>query len=614
MKRISILALLMSGILLFSTACQGEPADPSSEPDGASVAESQYSNEEPSSIEGTDESAADAESVGDISTEEGSAPVTDDSAASGSDGEASDGDNITNSSGSGTVGNSTAGTGGGGNTTEGSAAVTTPKTTTTTTKKTTTTTKKPIPPRPDVDTNNLSLTPDEEEAEYLCASTSANAANENYRRINYCLQMYNRVYLEPGATFMIEKSISLIGDMELTSDPDNRPTVKLSRRCNEVIAVSGKKNQVSNIVFNYNNMYYSASNPCQAVMTLSGQNNTVSNCDMLGGDKPQRKLSSADNGLSKMTGVFFLGANTTGNTVQDCVLRNCYYGSIFQDVMTKAGNTNTLLRCDILYNRADGITFPGYGIVKDSKIHHNGYDCLNGNPNYMNGAPIPGAGIYCESAYNGALIEGNEIYANNGFNIDLNGGANFVLKNNHIYDPGWREYPEAESYTYVTWSNGISVVMTDMSNSTVTGNTIENNLDISRSADMYAGDPNNYYHADGAKDFADLPGGGDTVVAFVLANYHGHFLTYGNVIENNTIKANPPSSKLTGIGFVATRNTGYKNNQSTWSEATANVIKNNDLSKCDVGSVRMGKNTYSGNTDDASHKGDPLKNDGGYLY
>lgn len=596
MKRIGILALAMCMVLLLCTACQNGPAD-------ASEAESRTSS-------GADESSADAPSADAADSGDSSADAVSEDSAPTADSTA-----VTDGS---TPAGSTAGGGGGADSGSGTAGTTSRQNgtsaggkgtqTTKSTSRTTAGTKATIPPRPDVDTNHLSLTPDENEADYLCASTSKDAAAENYRRINYCLQMYNRVYLEPGATFLIEKSISIIGDMELTSYPDKRPTLKLTRRSNEVVKVEGKNNRISNLILNYNNMYYSASNPCQAVMTLSGQNNIVSNCDMLGGDKPQRKVAAADKGLSRMTGVFFLSASSTGNVVQDCVLRNCYYGAIFQDVMTKEKNTNTLLRCDILYNRADGITFPGYGIVRDSKIHHNGYDCLNGTP------PIPGAGIYCEQAYNGALIEGNQIYANNGFNIDLNGGAGFVIKNNHVYDPGWRDYPEAEDYKHVTYSNGISVVLSNMSGCTVSGNTIENNLDISRSADMYAGDPNGYYHADGAKDFSDLPGGGNTVVAFVLANYHGYFRSYGNVIEGNTIKADPPSSKLTGIGLVVCRNSGYKDNAKTWSEQTANLIKNNDLSKCDVGSVRLGKNRYSGNTDDGGHTGDSLKNDGKYFF
>ena len=589
------MALAAVLVLLLCTACHNEPAESGSTESRPSDGAESVSDRSDSASAAESEDNGESGSSSDAPADGTTAAVT-----PGSTGGAVSGSNTAGNGGSVPA----AGTTGRGGSTAGGKGTQTTKSTT----RTTAGTKETIPPRPDVDTDHLSLTPDEDEADYLCASTSKNAAAENYRRINYCLQMYNRVYLEPGATFLIEKSISVIGDMELTSSSAKRATLKLTRRSNEVVKVEGKNNRISNLILNYNNMYYSASNPCQAVMTLSGQNNIVSRCDMLGGDKPQRKVAAADKGLSRMTGVFFLGASSTGNVVQDCVLRNCYYGAIFQDVMTKEKNTNTLLRCDILYNRADGITFPGYGIVKDSKIHHNGYDCLNGTP------PIPGAGIYCEQAYKGALIEGNRIYANNGFNLDLNGGSGFVIKNNHIYDPGWRDYPEAEDYRHVTYSNGISVVLSNMSGCTVSGNTIENNLDISRSADMYAGDPNGYYHADGAKDFSDLPGGGDTVVAFVLANYHGYFKSYGNVIKDNTIKADPPSAKLTGIGLVVCRNSGYKDNAKTWSEQTANLIKNNDLSKCDVGSVRLGKNRYSGNTDDSKHTGDPLKNDGKYFF
>lgn len=65
---------------------------------------------------------------------------------------------------------------------------------------------------------------------------------------------------------------------------------------------------------------------------------------------------------------------------------------------------------------------------------------------------------------------------------------------------------------------------------------------------------------------------------------------------------------------MATRNTGYAGSSSSWSASFTNIISNTITTKCDIGSVRCGKNSYSGNSDDGSHTGDSYKNDNKYFY
>ena len=201
---------------------------------------------------------------------------------------------------------------------------------------------------------------------------------------------------------------------------------------------------------------------------------------------------------------------------------------------------HTLEGCTVTYNRCDGITFIGYGTAKNCTITYNGYDCLN--PVGGTAYPIPGAGVYTQDNDKGFTLDNCEIAYNNGFNLDINRAANCTITNNRIHDPGWTSFLEAADYKTVSYRNGISACLTGLRNSTVTGNTITNNVAANRLDGSYAhvytgGDVNSYFRVNrSAAAFSDLPAGGASVIACALVNYPGEYKNYGNTISGNTFK------------------------------------------------------------------------------
>ncbi len=163
-----------------------------------------------------------------------------------------------------------------------------------------------------------------------------------------------------------------------------------------------------------------------------------------------------------------------------------------------------------------------------------------------------------------------------------------------------------------------------MSSSTIIGNTFENNNRPWNSS----ADSNNVTHAIGAPKHADLPWP-TPVIAFVLARRPN--LAYpvsGNEIRDNKLRA-ACASGCTGIGYFASRGTGYGAGNS-WSAQTTNYYSGNDPFGSNVGSRRCGGNWYAGNStctassspkpcnaDDHQHNppaGDPYRNDGCSFY
>ncbi len=128
-------------------------------------------------------------------------------------------------------------------------------------------------------------------------------------------------------------------------------------------------------------------------------------------------------------------------------------------------------------------------------------------------------------------------------------------------------------------------------------------------------DPN-----DITNDFADLPGGEHTVMAFWLAARPGGTST-GNSVTDNTLRAYC-SSPCVGLGYFVSRGTGV-DASGGWSASTTNYFTKNDPYGSNVGSKRCGANWYAAsstctastldpdcNTDDPQHTGDWSRNDG----
>ena len=461
--------------------------------------------------------------------------------------------------------------------------------------------------------NRTTKTPSREDAQSLLPATGSTAASLNAVRIRYCLVNYGFCYLAPGELFELSETLELgMNNATLGSADTKRPAeLRLIGRAWRLIRVTGRNITLKNLTLNYNSQYGTGTSVDKAVVQLYGPSTVVDGCKILGGNAPERK------GNNQITGVYFLYDGGSGAcTVKNSTIRNCFYGVLFRDTLTRDMG-HTLEGCTVTYNRCDGITFIGYGTAKNCTITYNGYDCLNpvGGTSY----PIPGAGVYTQNNAKGFTLDGCEIAYNNGFNLDINRAANCTITNNRIHDPGWTSFPEAADYKTVSYRNGISACLTGLRNSAVTGNTITNNVAANRLDGSYAhiytgGDVNGYFRVSrSAAAFSDLPAGGASVVACALVNYPGAYENYGNTISGNTFVAKTADGATTGVGLVVGRNVGYSA-ANTWFQNFGNRLTDNVVSGSETGTVRCGRNTWSGNSDDSTHTGDAQHNRGSAYY
>lgn len=563
-KRLLSLALALL-LLLTVAGCADTPAESTPSTDSSDIADI---SDATGSTSGGEEESAQSTAPADPTA---SAPATGETdalpAPSGTEnaGSSTAGSHTTGSAGgsqppavsNGTTGSGTANTTPGGNT--AASNITTGQTTQSTTVVNTTTSS----------SRRVSRTtkkPPKEDAMNLLPATGSSAASLNVERIRYCLINYGFCYLAAGERFDLATPLDLGMDNATLgcTDAKDPAQLRLTAKAWHLLLVTGSNITVKDLVINYNSQYSSGESLDKAVVQLYGQNTIIDNCVIQGNTTPER------NSANTIVGLYFLSEKAKGSTVKNSTIQNCFYGVIFRDVLTKAQN-NQLLNCTVTYNRCDGVTFAGYGVVRDCTITHNGYDCRN--PYGDSAYPIPGAGVYTQDTNKGFVLDGCEIAYNNGFNLDINVAENLEITDNHIHSPGWRQFPKAADYKTVNYGNGISACLTGMRNSIFTGNTVTNTVTANRLDQSYAhlytgGDVNDYFQKSGSSTpFSGLTPGGASVVACALVNYPGRDQNYGNTISNNTFTAKTSDSATTGIGLVVnykahSKNTFSKNNDS----------------------------------------------------
>ncbi|MGH3756182.1 MAG: hypothetical protein ACRDTB_00190 [Actinophytocola sp.] len=214
--------------------------------------------------------------------------------------------------------------------------------------------------------------------------------------------------------------------------------------------------------------------------------------------------------------------------------------------------------------------------MRDVEVFHNGGRCRNG---------IPGAGVYSEGNDAGGRIVNSEFYGNCGNNLDLVNSENLHVEGNRSHRPGFR-HPE----TTLPSCQGLPVILFDIADSHVLDNEFRND-----EANNVLGNMPSWrtlFSAAGGTPYADLAHGGNTTVAFLLAEQPGiakH--TVHNRIGGNrmSLACAPP---CVGVGYFATRDTGFGAN-GTWSPRTTNYYINNDPTGSNVGSQRGGGNWYA---------------------
>ncbi len=335
---------------------------------------------------------------------------------------------------------------------------------------------------------------------------------------------------------------------------------------------------------------------CASALQIQGSNNLVERT-WLGSTIPS--LEAHD------IGVYWLSETGSDNVVRESEISGTFYGAIFRSgMLVEAGNR--LENSEIHDTRCDGVTFVGYGEAVDNEIFHVGWDCENG--------PIPGAAVYSLNNGDGALLSGNEIYDTCGHGVDLDGGDNFIIDGNTVYNPG---------YTWnglYGWCGGAqaALALIDVSNSSITGNSF---LNEGRPANSIIGDSNHVFSSASGSLASDLPAASSTVIAAWLTQRPSSLgEAVSNVFEDNVMRAScsPP---CLGVGYFTSRGTGMDAGGG-WSASTTNYFRGNNPIGSNHGSKRCGGNWYAGdsdcpqnstdsecNFDDYQHDFDSLRND-----
>lgn len=426
--------------------------------------------------------------------------------------------------------------------------------------------------------------------------TEEENARDNYQKIQWCLVKYGRAYLNSGNEFVVNHTLILDNAVLISANGD-WPTIRaISNYSNKLIKLNHNC-RVAFLTLNADKHFRAKDNNA-SVIEIGGDGNQVDNNVIGGGSVP---LYNTD--AYSIAGVYIMCGDN--NTIWNNQIKNNHSGVIITKPIgfaTPANNVITENR--INENRSDGITFVTYGKALNNIIKNNGWDCQNGGA----GSPIPGAGIYSEGNHDGALIEGNTIYDNTGHNIDLTGIQHFIIKNNIVYNPGNNIIPGISNP--IVAGGAMSVCIVDGSNCVIENNDIRNEA---RSCNKVGGggwwgkDVNRFFSKNANSDlYSDLPFGGNSIIAFGLIesrcnriNDSGQVVYVINQVRQNTIRNNIFIASPNGIGYFASRNTGFDLNN-VWSASTTNYYTLNNPNGSNVGSVRCGGNWYAANGIDAN--------------
>lgn len=423
-------------------------------------------------------------------------------------------------------------------------------------------------------------------------------AQKNYERIQWCLSKYKKAHLNSGV-FVINHILQ-VEDAELISANGDWPTIKAVDTNDNAVVRVHNNSRVAFLTLNANKKLLIKANA--SVVAVTGYGSQVDNNWIIGGDEVLFKTNSGN-----IAGVYIMCGDN--NLVWNNKIRNNDHGVIITKPKELEVPLNNIIKeNDIWYNRSDGVTFVTYGQALNNNIYLNGWDCQNGGTR----SPIPGAGIYAEHNHDGALIDGNIIYDNNGHNIDLWDIQHFSILHNRVFNPGNKYFPESDN-PEVPAGGAFAVSIVDASDCIIDSNDIRNEGRAWNkiAVEQWWGNDINKFFTEStdttrSKQYSDLTFGGNSLIAFCLAESRCDRLDPDptksyiiNQTNHNTIRGNIFIASPNGIGYFATRNTGFEADHS-WSAASTNYYTLNDPNGSTVGSVRCGGNWYAANGIDAN--------------
>ncbi len=475
------------------------------------------------------------------------------------------------------------------------------------------------------------------EAVPSCSSTCTDIRTrdtefQNRRVIQSCLNHCGFASLHPGAVFRLTDPITVPSGAVLTTFGATATSAWAELRAigaplfssNRFVTVcsrgttrgceGGTTAQGGTLRFlklNMNNVTSDVSP--NSVLNVDGNNNLIESVEVFNPlERHTLPNCGATWGPVRRHSALAFNPGDTNNVVRNANIHGLVLGVVFGAGLTAASN-NVVENSEISMNRSNPVTFAGFGIVRNSHIHDNGW-CI--------GDGMEGGAIYCARNHNGGVLKGNEIHDTCRDVIDFDDCWHMKIVDNHLYNPGTREFPAPVGFVG-TKCNSAATVRTGVPRYySFARNVVEN---IGRDWNTVG----NHFHTDdrfsalGAAPYSDLPNGARQSLAYLMVKRRdqGAFAAIGNDVRENKFIATCNSASCVGMGYYIARGTGL-DVAGHWSAATTNAFRGNATGSSPHSSRRCGANWYAGgawsngrsecrvgstdngcNTDDAWHEG-----------
>ncbi len=356
--------------------------------------------------------------------------------------------------------------------------------------------------------------------------------------------------------------------------------------------------------------------PVNMVVHLDGAHNLVEYVDISNPVRPSTipTCGSTFGPAVPIMGSSFLNSKVGGKDVpsHDNIIRHSKIhgtsaGIFFHQALT--ANTNNVVEdTEIFMVRSNPVTFGGFGIVRNSHIHDNGW-CV--------GDGLNGGAIYCKEDHIGGVLDNNKIHDTCRDTIDFYSCWNMQITGNHIYNPGTRDFPAPVGRAQQC-NSAQTMRLGVPHNDVIKNNIVENKGRPWNTVGTHFGPTEDRFSAGGAAPYSDLPNGSSQSLAMTLVrNPEQAFETAeGNEFTGNTFTADCNQAGCVGMGFFTTRGTGL-DIKGNWTAASTNAFRSNMVTGSTLTSRRCGANWFAAsspacmdgtisagcNTDDARHEG-----------
>lgn len=480
----------------------------------------------------------------------------------------------------------------------------------------------------EIETNTVEKSGTAEQCEKCLDVTPRPTPRDNRRKLQTCLSQCALTTLAPGAVFELPLSITVPSGATLTTagatansnwaelrevaDTEGTPPsarfgssriVNLCSKTDSPGCDSGSKNVGGTVRFlklNVNNKHKNANG--NMVLYMEGANNLAEHVGIFNPLEASNipRCGATFGPAIPIFGTMFYRTKVDGrwmashdNTLRHSKIRGTSMGVFFHQVLPKESN-NVVDDVEISMVRANPVTFGGFGKLKNSHIHDNGW-CV--------GDGLNGGAIYCARDHIGGELINNKIHDACRDVIDFDDCWNFSFIGNHLYNPGTRTFPgpvAAEPQCNASQTMRLGVPHNDI----VKNNVVENKNRPWNTVGSQFRTRGDRFSAAGAAPFSDLPNGISQSLAMLLVRRPDQrtLTTEGNSFTGNTFTANCNGPGCVGMGYFTMRGTGL-DAQGRWSAATTNAFRDNNVNGSTLTSRRCGANWFSGNSDDSKHEG-----------